>query len=931
MFRPKGRQRTAMLAVAAILGVLSIWSYTKFGKFHETGRKVNTFHYHDIWHYALGAKYFPELGYDSQYDCTAVALDELRREGVRVPPISSVRVLENPMTHYELRTEMPRLRTECADRFTDDRWQAFKDDQQVWLSMPWQPRWWQVMLFDLGFNPPPTWNVIAHTTLDVVPITKFTLKAFPFIDMFLIFGVGGLVVWRTWGSFALAGYLLVLGTNYTATYSWTGGSYMRQLWFPALVCGLAAVRTERWRLAGVLVALAALMRVFPAVFIAGAGLAVLGMWWRGELERRDVLEFTGAGVATGLVMVVLSLLMFDPSLWADFFRKIQDHGDTYFVWHIGFKKWATWSPAAAGQDFWWGPGLVRFQHWNDMLHHAWESGRWFYEPLRLGMIGLAAALAWRERPDRAALLLGGTAMFCLTIPANYYYVWLALLPAVYFDEEESHWTAHVRFIALFATLAVISISRFGSKDGLVQNSWWNWAMFWFFVTYGATSLLERDAVRAWLGQGLRTRWKEVGAVSLAVVALVTAARTIDLDPRKNLVLILIDTIRADRLGVYGYDRDTSPKIDAWAKEATVFEHAYSHAPWTAPSVASIMTSMVPRDHGLVDWDMKLDAQHLTLAEHLQGEGYQTMAAISHVVFREALGFQQGFDEYDTTALDLGHPEKAVSSKVVTDVAIQQLEGRRGNQPFFLWAHYFDPHFQYTAHKGLTFPRRNPRSKRRVDAWSDTYDSEVKWTDRHVGRLLDYLDRQGLMEDSVVVLVGDHGEEFGDHGGERHSVQLFDEVVRVPFILRAPGVKGGRIAQTIPTSDLGPTVLPLMGVDTPSSFDGAAVPNQGGQLHMADSRPVILETIRFADKRGWVQWPWKLVQDREKNRLTLYDLNQDPKERRDMGADHPEIRNALLEKIDAHYSGGRKAAPSRELSDEELEQLKALGYMDDHGD
>jgi len=286
-----------------------------------------------------------------------------------------------------------------------------------------------------------------------------------------------------------------MGANLVASYNWTGGSYMRQLWLAFLIYGLAALHTKRYRWAGGWLTLSACMRIFPLVFVAGAGVALLGAAWRKQVTVRQVVEFTVAGLVVGAVMVGASLLMFEPSLWTDFFHKIQDHGDTYFVNHIGFKKWVTYGPRVPGQNFWWGEGLERFVGWNEMLHQNWERRRWLYEPIRLAMMGSAALLAWRAPPPRAALLLGGTVMFCMTIPANYYYVWLAIMPAMYVRSGASKSEIFRALLGLSTVLLMASL-HWSHPDDLVRNFYWNRTMMGFFSLWVLAGLAEL-APTAW--------------------------------------------------------------------------------------------------------------------------------------------------------------------------------------------------------------------------------------------------------------------------------------------------------------------------------------------------------------------------------------------------------------------------------------------------
>ena len=173
---------------------------------------------------------------------------------------------------------------------------------------------------------------------------------------------------------------------------------------------------------------------------------------------------------------------------------------------------------------------------------------------------------------------------------------------------------------------------------------------------------------------------------------------------RNVVLIVIDTLRADHLGAYGHARATSPRIDAFARESAVFERAYSHSPWTMPSVASMFTSLEPKDHGIADWKQPLDRGLLTLAEVLQARGFRTEGYVSHGVLSRLYQFDQGFDVYDASVVEGRLPREITTAREVTDLALQALE-RPLPEPFFLWVHYFDPHDAYLKHDGHDFGER----------------------------------------------------------------------------------------------------------------------------------------------------------------------------------------------------------------------------------
>jgi arylsulfatase A-like enzyme len=385
---------------------------------------------------------------------------------------------------------------------------------------------------------------------------------------------------------------------------------------------------------------------------------------------------------------------------------------------------------------------------------------------------------------------------------------------------------------------------------------------------------------------------------------------------KNVMLIVVDTLRADHLGTYGFERPTSPNLDALAAKSTVFERMYSHAPWTMPSMASYMTSLTPRDHGVFKWTHHLDEQFPTLAEALQTAGFHTMAVVSHIIFEREYGFAQGFDHYDRTVLDMGHPHKVISSEAVTDKAIEALKARPSDQPFFLWTHYFDPHADYIKHEAYDFG----------DEKVDRYDSEIRYTDEHIGRLLDYMESEGLMEDTVIAFVSDHGEEFKEHGHIGHTRTLFDELIRVPFIVYAPGLEPARNDEVVGGIDVAPTLLRLVGVRPPNGFDGQVIEIEDGAFAPQPGRAVISETRRSGNLRGVTHGEFKFVRDHKNDRSRLYHLPTDRREKRNVASSNPDELHALALRIRRYYRAPTVVLKERKLSSAMTRKLKGLGYL-----
>jgi arylsulfatase A-like enzyme len=385
--------------------------------------------------------------------------------------------------------------------------------------------------------------------------------------------------------------------------------------------------------------------------------------------------------------------------------------------------------------------------------------------------------------------------------------------------------------------------------------------------------------------------------------------------RTNVVFIVVDTTRADHIGSYGYRRDTTPHIDRLAEKSTVFEQAYSHTPWTMPSVASLFTSLPPRDHGIVKWEQPLALEHLTLAEHLQAHGFLTAGFVSHLIFFPEYRFNQGFEHYDVSVLREGDPVELTTSREISDLAIRWLR-EEAHDPFFLWLHYFDPHGVYLQHEPYVWG----------DQAIDRYDSEIRHTDEQIGRVLSSLETLGMADDTIVVVVADHGEEFGDHGGIRHSKTLYDEVVRIPLVIYVPGFSPRRIDTIVSESDVAPTLCRLLGLPVPASFAGRAFAFDDDSFRVEEHRTVFMETLRLADKRGVRDGRWKLVIDRETGARMLFDLARDPGEKRNMTAERADVVARLERAIAEHYAQGRTQVDEHELSEPLREQLEALGYL-----
>jgi arylsulfatase A-like enzyme len=440
---------------------------------------------------------------------------------------------------------------------------------------------------------------------------------------------------------------------------------------------------------------------------------------------------------------------------------------------------------------------------------------------------------------------------------------------------------------------------------------------------------------------------------LAFSACSNDADTTGADPaRPNVLLIVVDTLRADHLGAYGNERPTSPNLDALAASGVRYGQALSTAPWTTPSIAALMTSRYPSSVGIESEKARLSDEALLLAEVLQEAGYLTGAAVSHSFCGSEWGFGQGFDGFDESNV-LGHA--AVTTDGVTARGMSFLdEAAEQDQPWMLWLHYFDPHCAYVEDERHPMGGRGDydgkvqsgelyrkvlRQWRRYDEsdWNEMrrlYDSEIARTDQGIGELLAHLDRLGLTDNTLVVMTADHGEEFHEHGGVGHAKTLYREVLHVPLIVRYPR-SDARFAAAQPAApegwvslvDVAPTVLDVCQLEQPQPFVGLSL------LHeRRTDRPhyVFGETHRAGGLRTVVADDFKLIRWLDPRRTNLFDLSADPEESKDLSRNplHKARLGSMNAALDAHLErvtlSALKAVPI-ELDAEAEERLGDMGY------
>jgi arylsulfatase A-like enzyme len=430
-----------------------------------------------------------------------------------------------------------------------------------------------------------------------------------------------------------------------------------------------------------------------------------------------------------------------------------------------------------------------------------------------------------------------------------------------------------------------------------------------------------------------------------------------LAPRANVVVIVIDTLRADRLGAWGGPRPTSPRLDALAGESLAFERAIAQAPWTKPSLASLFTSLHPGQHGATQ---ETTENHLapslsTLAESFQRGGYRTGAVSENPHVSPSTRFDQGFERMATLSGFRGDRAWVVQA---AREWFSERDAGADARPFFLYVHFLDPHGPYEPGspwrqrflEGLSSDQPLVRegkvgplaegtramvelSPGDVEVLRALYDAEIRETDAALESLLSELDSRGLLPHTVVLVTSDHGEEFLEHGTLKHGYQLYEESLRVPLLLRVPGVAARRERDVeVSHLDLAPTLLELVGLPVPATFQGRSlVPLLRGEP--LERAPIVSETSwRGIDKATARLDRWKLIVDRTSGERLLFDLESDPHERNAFDPDAPE-HAAVVAELAAALERARRPPPGLELEgssgtgDASAEEaLRALGYF-----
>ena len=466
---------------------------------------------------------------------------------------------------------------------------------------------------------------------------------------------------------------------------------------------------------------------------------------------------------------------------------------------------------------------------------------------------------------------------------------------------------------------------------------------------------------------------------LIIVISVGGWLTLQLDNRRRdvpVIIYLVDTLRADRLGFAGYDRPTSPVLDELAKESVVFEQAYAPAPWTLPSVASLITSSFPCENGMTE-RKRLNPAFRTFAERLRDHGYFTGGVYHNVWIGPLTGLDRGYDEFNFRVLEKG--------EWLSD--IDALIGRVDGKPFLAYFHIMEPHDTYLAPYPFISPlghasleerlqykeliddlarlrqadwlaqqpvgtTDNTEDQRRTiaalaesrDTIELLYDAAVRWSDSTVGQAIEVFKKHDVWDNAIFIFLSDHGEELFDHGGLLHGQSVYEELVRIPLLIRFPGSEfaGVRVESPANLVDVMPTVFDYLGQE--HLCEGCRGTSLLPLIRGEPGPDFSISSLRMSqafyfrpdkEERGDVNLavrdgPWKGIWNDDMNSLELYDLGKDPAEQVDVSQQFADVAKSLSvrarEWLEACMANSRPPVALGEIDSETMEQLRSLGYF-----
>ncbi len=427
------------------------------------------------------------------------------------------------------------------------------------------------------------------------------------------------------------------------------------------------------------------------------------------------------------------------------------------------------------------------------------------------------------------------------------------------------------------------------------------------------------------------------------------------EKRPNVILVVIDTLRAGNTSLQAYQHDTTPELKKFAKDAVYFPDALATTPWTVPSFGSILTGTYPhrshsgarllRDNGSSEFSGML-ANVVTIPRLMKLVGYKTLAVVNNPWLHSRSSAAQGFDVYDYHASSNYDIRRADAT---TDASLKNIDA--SDSKFFIMVHYFDPHMTYdppASHKGrytagykgkLRSPLMFKPDELRYNSvkLSDQdkrfiiglYDEEVSFTDQQLGRFISGLKQRGLYDDSLIIVTADHGEEHWDHGSFEHGHTLYQELLHVPLLIKYPGNRdaGRKVGGIASIIDIFPTILDYLGLDQLPQFQGISLYDLQDPQELY-SRDLFIEENEFGPRlRGMIRGPAKTILNREDNTYMLFDLDTDPLEQEDLASDPGSSQTTVSEQLKMIRAlPDLKNVQQMKLDQKERDALRSLGYL-----
>lgn len=419
--------------------------------------------------------------------------------------------------------------------------------------------------------------------------------------------------------------------------------------------------------------------------------------------------------------------------------------------------------------------------------------------------------------------------------------------------------------------------------------------------------------------------------------------------RPNLILVSIDTLRADRLGAYRYQRETTPFLDSFAAQSALFEHAIAPASWTLPSHVSLFTGLYPSSHGVNSaQDLGIGAGTEILTETLKQAGYRTFAYTGGGYVNKRYGFGRGFEDYQKTKNDNQRDERGFLAALHT--AHDRVQALPDGDPYFLFLHTYAVHCPYVPSEpyatmfrspgaekinsglcGPQYSKMKDLSKGQALFLSDRYDGSIRLVDTNLKEFVDGMRADGLLENTYIVITSDHGEEFLEHGQVGHENSLHRELLMVPLLIAGPGIQARRMQEPVSLVDIYPTILDLLGLPASAQPEGRSVAAVLRGAPEVSLRPFQLsELSRGKSLRSFFNPIGEhLIADLDQKSVQLFDVQTDPGEQQNLAMERAERAEAIRKQAEEFVAGlaVKETSPIEDsTTDEHVKQLKTLGYM-----